>query len=55
MYVGFHSGRHYLVGARDLDRELAGAGFTPEVPTEEVRVELENGERVTVNGLYRSG
>jgi SAM-dependent methyltransferase len=55
MYLGFHTGRHYLVGARDLDTELAGAGFTPEVPTEEVRVALENGERVTVNGLYRSG
>jgi SAM-dependent methyltransferase len=53
LYEGFHTGTHYLVEAPELDSSLAAAGFTPAVPTEEVRVETENGWRVTINALYR--
>lgn len=53
LYEGFHTGTHYLVEAPELDTALAGAGFTTVVPTEEVRVDTENGWRVTINALYR--
>lgn len=53
VYEGFHDGTHYLVEAPALDSALASAGFDTVVPTEDVRVELENGWRITINGLYR--
>lgn len=53
VYLGFHSGAHYLLGAAEHDSALAEHGLVPETATEEVRVETERGERVTVNGLYR--
>lgn len=53
VYEGFHTGTHCLVEAPDLDRVMASAGFVPEVPTVEVRVETEKGWRVTINALYR--
>jgi hypothetical protein len=52
VYEGFGSGRHYFVEADQLDREMAGFGLCPEVPTETVVKKTENGQRVTVNGLY---
>lgn len=55
VFLGFHTGRHYLLDAASLDAALASFGLTPEEPTAEVRVETERGERVTVNGLYRLG
>jgi SAM-dependent methyltransferase len=53
LYTGFHSGTHYLVEAPALDAALASAGLAVAEPTREVRVETENGWRVTINGLYR--
>jgi SAM-dependent methyltransferase len=55
VYEGFHSGRHYLVDAAALDREMEARGLTPAIPTEEVEVATGAGYRVTVNGLYRKG
>ena len=53
LYTGFHSGTHYLVEAPALDATLVSAGLVVAEPTREVRVETENGWRVTINGLYR--
>lgn len=53
LYTGFHSGTHYLVEAPALDAALAAAGLVVAEPTREVRVETEDGWRVTINGLYR--
>lgn len=53
VYEGFHSGTHYLVEAPALDTALAAAGLLAAEPTAEVRVETEEGWRVTINGLYR--
>jgi len=53
LYEGFHTGTHYLVEAPDLDAALGEVGLTTVVPTEEVRVETENGWRITINALYR--
>ncbi len=53
VYLGPHSGRHYLLDAQAHDVEMEALGFPPEVPAEEVRVATERGERVTINGLYR--
>lgn len=53
LYDGLHSGRHYLVEADVLDADMAGQGLEPVVGTDTVVVPLENGRRVTVNGLYR--
>ena len=53
VFVGFHSGRHYLLDQASHDEAMATHGFVPVAPTEEVRVETERGERVTINGLYR--
>lgn len=53
VYEGFHSGRHYLVDAGTLDDELAARHLLPVTPTREVEVEMGDGCRVTINGLYR--
>lgn len=53
LYEGFHTGTHYLVEAPDLDAALGAAGFTPVMPTAEVRVDTENGWRITINALYQ--
>ena len=53
VYLGPHSGRHYLLGPSEHDDEMRLLGFMSEVPTEEVRVSTERGERVTINSLYR--
>ena len=53
VYDGLPSGRHYLVGAEELDAEFARRGLTPVEPTETVVVPLETGQRVTVNAVYR--
>jgi len=53
VYTGFHSGTHYLVESPALDAAMEAAGLLPDEPTTEVRVEMEEGWRVTVNGLYR--
>ena len=54
VYEGFRSGRaHLLVDLDRLDREMARVGLRPEVPTEAVRVEMDEGFRVTINALYR--
>ncbi|MFW6206096.1 MAG: class I SAM-dependent methyltransferase [Gemmatimonadota bacterium] len=53
VYTGFPAGRAVLVDAETLDRELATRGLRPEVPSETVRVDLEDGgRRVSVNALY---
>ncbi len=53
MYHGFRSGPLYLVGVAELERALATEGLVPVAKTETVRVEMEGGWRVTVNGLFR--
>lgn len=53
VFVGFRSGRHYLLGAEDLDSAMGRVGLYPHVRTEEVEVPTDAGMRVTVNGLYR--
>jgi SAM-dependent methyltransferase len=52
VYEGFGSGRHYFVEADQLDHELDRLGLFPAFPTETVMKKTENGQRVTVNGLY---
>ncbi|MEJ2721183.1 MAG: class I SAM-dependent methyltransferase, partial [bacterium] len=53
VYDGLHSGRHYLVEADELDAAMARLGLEPIKPTDTVIVPLDEGRRVTVNGLYR--
>jgi SAM-dependent methyltransferase len=53
LYDGLHSGRHYLVEADDLDAAMDECGLEPVDPTDTVVVPLDQGRRVTVNGLYR--
>ena len=53
VYDGLPSGRHYLVGAESLDREMAGRGLETVEPTTTLTVALDPGQRVTVNALYR--
>ena len=53
VYMGFHSGRHFLLEADDLDSEMARHGLMVAAPTEVVEVDTETGLRVTINGLYR--
>ena len=53
LYDGLHSGRHYLVEADELDAAMALHHLVPVEQTQTVVVPLENGRRVTVNGLYR--
>lgn len=53
LYDGLHSGRHCLMGADDLDEEMARHGLETVEPTDTVVVPKEQGRRVTVNALYR--
>ena len=54
VYEGFDSGgRHVLVDAAQLDRELARFGLEPVEPTRTARPKVETGRRVSANGLYR--
>ena len=54
VYEGFDSGgRHVLVDAAQLDRELARFGLFPAEPTRTARPKVETGRRVSANGLYR--
>ncbi len=54
VYEGFDSGgRHVLVDAERLDRELARFGLFPVEPTRTARPKVETGRRVSANGLYR--
>jgi SAM-dependent methyltransferase len=53
VYDGFPAGRAVLLEAEALDRAWRRRGLRPEVPSETVRVELEEGRRVSVNALYR--
>ena len=53
VYEGFESGgRHFLVDAEQLDREMARFGLTPLEPTRTARPKVEKGRRVSANGLY---
>ena len=53
VYEGFESGgRHVLVDAEGLDRDMARFGLTPLEPTRTARPKLETGRRVSANGLY---
>ncbi len=53
VYEGFESGgRHFLVEAEQLDREMARFGLTPLEPTRTARPKVEKGRRVSANGLY---
>jgi SAM-dependent methyltransferase len=45
-------GRHVLVDAEGLDRDMARFGLTPLEPTRTARPKLETGRRVSANGLY---
>lgn len=54
VYEGFDSGgRHVLVDAAGLDREMARFGLLPLEPTRTARPKVETGRRVSANGLYR--
>ena len=54
VYEGFDSGgRHVLVDAARLDRDLARFGLLPLEPTRTARPKVETGRRVSANGLYR--
>jgi SAM-dependent methyltransferase len=53
VYEGFDSGgRHVLVHADELDREMARFGLVPAEPTRTARPKVETGRRVSANGLY---
>lgn len=53
VYVGFESGgRHVLLDAAALDREMARFGLTPLEPTRTARPKVDVGRRVSANGLY---
>ncbi|HSK18290.1 MAG TPA: class I SAM-dependent methyltransferase [Longimicrobiales bacterium] len=52
VYDGMPDGRAVLMDADDLDRAIARHGLLPVVPSETVRVETEDGRRVSVNALY---
>ncbi len=52
VYEGMPSGRGVLLTAAELDRAMAARGLFPRVPSETVRVQLEEGRRVSVNALY---
>jgi len=54
VYEGFDSGgRHFLVDAAGLDREMARFGLLALEPTRTARPKVETGRRVSANGLYR--
>jgi len=52
LYQGFDSGRHFLMDAAALDREMARHGLRPLEPTRTARPKVETGRRVSANGLY---
>ncbi|HEX7251532.1 MAG TPA: class I SAM-dependent methyltransferase [Thermoanaerobaculia bacterium] len=53
VYEGFDTGgRHFLVHAEELDREMARYGLLPVEPTQTARPKVEVGRRVSANGLY---
>lgn len=53
LYEGFRSGLHYLLEADELDEAMKESGFVPHVDTTTVVVSTTQGQRVTVNGLFR--
>jgi SAM-dependent methyltransferase len=53
VYEGMPGGRAVLLEAAELDAAWRSRGLVPVVPSETVRVELEEGRRVSVNALYR--
>ena len=54
VYVGFESGgRHVLVDAAQLDREMARFGLVSLEPTRTARPRVDVGRRVSANGLYQ--
>lgn len=54
VYEGFDSGgRHVLVDAAGLDRDMARFGLLPLEATRTARPKVETGRRVSANGLYR--
>jgi SAM-dependent methyltransferase len=55
VFEGFHDGRGVLLHADTIDAELARRGLTPDEPTETAIVEMDAGQRVSVNGLYVRG
>lgn len=55
VYDGFPGGRAVLLEPDDLDLHLAELGLRPETPTGTGETELEQGRRVSANGLYRKG
>jgi SAM-dependent methyltransferase len=55
VFVGFPGGRVVLMDAPTLDEHWAGHRMTPAVPSETVRVERDQGRRVSVNALYEKG
>lgn len=53
VYEGFDTGgRHFLVNAEELDREMARYGLLAVEPTRTARPKVEVGRRVSANGLY---
>ena len=53
VYEGFDSGgRHVLVHADELDREMARFGLSAVEPTRTARPKVETGRRVSANGLF---
>lgn len=53
IFLGPHSGRHFLLDAGAHDAEMVVRGFAAVAPSEVVRVETERGQRITINGVYR--
>ncbi len=52
VYEGMPGGRGVLLSAAELDRAMAARGLLPLTPSETVRVQLDEGRRVSVNALY---
>ena len=53
VYEGFDTGgRHVLVDAEGLDRDMMRFGLSPLEPTRIARPKVETGRRVSANGLY---
>jgi SAM-dependent methyltransferase len=52
VYEMFEGGRHFLVDAEQLDREMSRFGFTPLEPTRTARPKTDVGRRVSANGLF---
>jgi SAM-dependent methyltransferase len=53
VYEGFDTGgRHVLVDAAGLDRDMTRVGLWPLEPTRTARPKVETGRRVSANGLF---